>query len=158
MKPAPPFGQSVIAALPLLGGVLLTACWFFWMSCAQAPVALEEIRVERFSPAPAGYKDSIKGLAARVDIQTGFADEPVTIYVDNKRVYSNKVTTNQATGFADSREFTWTQPQIQLRIQVGSDRREWRCVVNLEEGLYLGILQVDRRIHVLQSAGPFGYM
>jgi hypothetical protein len=128
------------------------------LSCAGTPIAAEGIQVEPLALPPAGYKDSIKGLPARIDIQTLFADEPVTIYVGRQRVFSKKVTTNQTTGLADSVIVNWTQPKIQLRILIGDERKEWRCDVDLEQGIYLGILRANGRIQVLQSASPFGYM
>lgn len=137
---------------------LLAVCLSVLASgCRRPEPAVEEVAAEPLVPGAAAQPFSGKAQV-QVDIQNGFKENEVTVYVDGQRRFSKKITTNQTTGLAERLEFEWKKPEFMLGIALENEKKEWRCRVNLKDGIHLGVSRLEGRIHVQQSSFPFGYM
>lgn len=124
-------------------------------SCGRPELAVEEISAE---PYGATVQREFPGKAqVKIDLQGGFKAEEVAVYVDGRKRFSKKITTNQATSLADRLEFEWKRPELTLGVVLEKEKREWHCKLDLKLGTNVGVNKLEGRIRIVQSDTPFGY-
>jgi hypothetical protein len=136
--------------------LLLALCLFVLASACRRPqLPVEEIAVEPFGT-PVERKFTGKAQV-KIDLQGGFSENGVLIFVDGRKKFSKTVTTNPATGLAARLEFAWEKPELLLGVIVEDQKQEWRCKLDLKSGTNIGVNRIEGRVRIIQSDTPFGY-
>ncbi len=127
----------------------------FASGCRRPELPVEEISTEPYGPT---VQREFTGKAqVKIDLQGGFNENGVLLFVDGRKKFSKTVTTNQATGLADRLEFEWEKPDLTLGVVLEDEKREWRCKVDLKRGTNVGVNKLGDSIRIVQSDTPFGY-
>ncbi len=93
-----------------------------------------------------------------IDLQDGFKNDHIVIYLDNKEIYKqNSVSSNMMLGFAARIEATSKERRVTLGIKITSRKLEKSLLLELDKIGAIGIAILNNEILIRQSSTPFGY-
>lgn len=93
-----------------------------------------------------------------IDLQDGFENDSIIIYLDNKEIYrQDSVTSNMMLGFAARVEASSSERVVTLSINLIRRKLKKSLQVELDKTGAIGIAILNNEILIRQSSTPFGY-
>ena len=94
----------------------------------------------------------------RIDLQEGFNNDAVEIYVDGDKVLEREgVTTKRTLGFALSHELDISEETVEIEINVPTQNLSKSFSVDLSDTPYVGISIQNGDFDIIKSRKRFGY-
>ena len=107
-----------------------------------------------------GFNHSPSGAPrmSAIDLQSGFDQEPITIKVNNKKIFeSESVTTKLLTGLAEHIELPNQPGPVLIEIQSGKSGVNSRFEVEPKGDFFVGIWMENGAVRHTVAKTPFGY-
>ncbi|MGH9674631.1 MAG: hypothetical protein ACRD44_15740 [Bryobacteraceae bacterium] len=94
-----------------------------------------------------------------IDLQEGFAGNPVVLRIDGQEVYRASPKTRMQIGLADSRTFDLPPQEHVIEFEMPETGASRTLTVNLVQDRYLGVsVEQDKSVSLKDSLEPFGYL
>jgi hypothetical protein len=93
-----------------------------------------------------------------LELQEGWAGEPVEIRVAGSRRYSGRPVTRLQTGFADAVQVDVEGDSLALDVRVPARSIANERVIHVADEHWVGLSLRDDEVRIVDQATPFGYV